>query len=98
MTPELPSTVPGSREPSGCAFIRLDKVRKVYRSKDTEFVAVSDVSMIVSDGELVSLVGPSGCRGRWWRFCGRFCKAFEDSFWVCQSIPEPVKSYFRERL
>ena len=48
-------------EPAGRAFIRLDKVRKVYRSQGREFVAVSDVSMTVAKGELVSLVGPSGC-------------------------------------
>src|SRR5438046_8814657 len=42
-------------------FIRLRNVRKVYRSRDQEFVAVSDVSMDVQEGELISLVGPSGC-------------------------------------
>src|SRR6476660_7554588 len=42
-------------------FISLRNVRKVYRSKGTEFLAVSDVTMDVSEGELVSLVGPSGC-------------------------------------
>src|SRR5471032_415951 len=42
-------------------FIRLRNVRKVYRSKGTEFLAVSDVTMDVSEGELISLVGPSGC-------------------------------------
>jgi len=46
-----------AREP----FIRLRNVRKVYRSEDSEFLAVSDVSMDVWEGELVSLVGPSGC-------------------------------------
>jgi NitT/TauT family transport system ATP-binding protein len=45
------------REP----FISLRNVRKVYRSGDSEFLAVSDVSMDVAEGELVSLVGPSGC-------------------------------------
>jgi NitT/TauT family transport system ATP-binding protein len=42
-------------------FIRLRNVRKVYRSGDTEFLAVSDVTMDVREGELISLVGPSGC-------------------------------------
>ncbi len=42
-------------------FISLRNVRKVYRSKGTEFLAVSDVTMDVQEGELVSLVGPSGC-------------------------------------
>src|SRR3984957_9743056 len=42
-------------------FIRLRNVRKVYRSRDQEFLAVSDVTMDVAEGELISLVGPSGC-------------------------------------
>jgi NitT/TauT family transport system ATP-binding protein len=42
-------------------FIRLQNVRKVYRSKGVEFLAVSDVTMDVNEGELISLVGPSGC-------------------------------------
>ena len=42
-------------------FISLQNVRKVYRSKGTEFLAVSDVTMDVKEGELVALVGPSGC-------------------------------------
>src|ERR1700735_2635366 len=42
-------------------FIRLRNVRKVYRSRDQEFLAVSDVTMDVQEGELISLVGPSGC-------------------------------------
>src|SRR5262244_3936207 len=42
-------------------FISLRNLRKVYRSGNGEFLAVSDVSMDVQEGELVSLVGPSGC-------------------------------------
>jgi NitT/TauT family transport system ATP-binding protein len=42
-------------------FIRLSRVRKVYRANGSEFLAVSDVTMDVQEGELVSLVGPSGC-------------------------------------
>jgi len=40
-------------------FISLQNVRKVYRSKGSEFLAVSDVTMDVREGELVSLVGPA---------------------------------------
>ena len=43
------------------AFIRLNRVRKTYRTQDEEFLAVSDVSLDIEEGELVSLVGPSGC-------------------------------------
>jgi NitT/TauT family transport system ATP-binding protein len=42
-------------------FIHLDKVRKTYRTRDEEFLAVSDVTLDIREGELVSLVGPSGC-------------------------------------
>jgi NitT/TauT family transport system ATP-binding protein len=43
------------------AFIRLDKVRKIYRTRETELLAVSDVTLDIEEGDLVSLVGPSGC-------------------------------------
>jgi NitT/TauT family transport system ATP-binding protein len=43
------------------AFIHLENVRKVYRTRGEAFLAVSDVTMDVRTGELVSLVGPSGC-------------------------------------
>ena len=43
------------------AFIHLENVRKVYRTRGEEFLAVSDVTMDVREGALVSLVGPSGC-------------------------------------
>ena len=45
----------------GEPFIRLENVRKVYRTRGEEFLAVSDVSLDIQMGELVSLVGPSGC-------------------------------------
>jgi NitT/TauT family transport system ATP-binding protein len=42
-------------------FIRVNGLRKVYRTRDQEFLAISDASFEVAPGELVSLVGPSGC-------------------------------------
>jgi ABC-type nitrate/sulfonate/bicarbonate transport system ATPase subunit len=42
-------------------FIPLKNVRKVYRTGNEDFLAVSDVMLDVAEGELVSLVGPSGC-------------------------------------
>jgi NitT/TauT family transport system ATP-binding protein len=42
-------------------FIALKNVRKVYRTGNEDFLAVSDVTLDVAEGELVSLVGPSGC-------------------------------------
>ncbi len=42
-------------------FIRLDGVRKVYRARGKEVLAVSDVTMEIGAGDFVCLVGPSGC-------------------------------------
>ncbi|MDA1099482.1 MAG: ABC transporter ATP-binding protein [Proteobacteria bacterium] len=42
-------------------FIRLQGVRKIYRGRREDFLAVSDVTFDVEMGELVSMVGPSGC-------------------------------------
>ena len=45
----------------GEAFIHLAGVKKVYRTRGEEFLAVSQATFDVEAGELVSLVGPSGC-------------------------------------
>lgn len=42
-------------------FIELDRVRKVYQTREGEVEAIRDVTMTVNSGELVSIVGPSGC-------------------------------------
>ena len=67
---------PGARPRAGCwscatrasssgamsePFIRLAGVRKVYRTRGAEFLAISEASFDVEAGELISLVGPSGC-------------------------------------
>ena len=45
----------------GEPFIHLAGVKKIYRTRGTDFLAVSEASFDVDAGELVSLVGPSGC-------------------------------------
>jgi NitT/TauT family transport system ATP-binding protein len=42
-------------------FIHLAGVKKIYRTRGQEFLAVSEATFDVEMGELVSLVGPSGC-------------------------------------
>jgi NitT/TauT family transport system ATP-binding protein len=42
-------------------LIRLRNMRKTYRGRGSDVLAVSDVTLDTAEGELVSLVGPSGC-------------------------------------
>jgi putative ABC transport system ATP-binding protein len=42
------------------AALKLENVRKVYRSGDAEIVAVDQASLEVGPAEIVALVGPSG--------------------------------------
>ena len=45
----------------GEPFIHLAGVKKVYRTRGEDFLAVSEATFDVEAGELVALVGPSGC-------------------------------------
>ena len=42
-------------------FIHLADVTKIYRTRGTDFLAVSQATFDVEAGELVAMVGPSGC-------------------------------------
>jgi NitT/TauT family transport system ATP-binding protein len=42
-------------------FIHISGLKKVYRTRGEEFLAISEATFDVELGELVSLVGPSGC-------------------------------------
>ncbi|MCA8906758.1 MAG: ABC transporter ATP-binding protein [Rhodospirillaceae bacterium] len=48
---------PAARPP----LIRMRGVKKIYRTRGEEVLAVQDVTLDVEEGELVTLVGPSGC-------------------------------------
>src|SRR5262249_60498520 len=45
----------------GEPFIHLAAVQKAYRTRGTDFLAISEATFDVEAGELVSLGGPSGC-------------------------------------
>jgi putative ABC transport system ATP-binding protein len=42
-------------------MIRLEGIEKVYRTERIETVALTGISLEVSEGEFVSVMGPSGC-------------------------------------
>ena len=47
--------------PEGETLMKIDGLRVVYRTDDSETVAVEDFSLDVKKGELISIIGPSGC-------------------------------------
>ncbi len=47
--------------PEGETLLKIDNLRVVYRTDDSETVAVDNFTLDVKKGELISVVGPSGC-------------------------------------
>ncbi len=47
--------------PEGETLMKIDHLRVVYRTDDSETVAVDDFTLDVKKGELISIIGPSGC-------------------------------------
>lgn len=45
----------------GETLMKVENLRVVYRTDDSETVAVDDFTLDVKKGELISIVGPSGC-------------------------------------
>ena len=41
--------------------IDIKNVSKSFVTKDKDFMALKDVNLHVDDGELICLLGPSGC-------------------------------------
>ena len=50
-----------SAKAGATTMIRLDGIEKVYRTERIETVALTGISLEVSEGEFVSVMGPSGC-------------------------------------
>ncbi|MDE7160163.1 MAG: ABC transporter ATP-binding protein [Muribaculaceae bacterium] len=42
-------------------MIRLEDVRKTYRTAEIETIALDDINISIDRGEFVSIMGPSGC-------------------------------------
>ena len=47
--------------PEGETLMRIENLRVVYKTDESETVAVDDFTLDVKKGELISIVGPSGC-------------------------------------
>src|SRR5215218_1356802 len=64
MTTRLEAPVEGPRRAQEAGDVRLDGVTRVYpapRGRGTAVVALQDVSLTVGPGEVVGVVGASGC-------------------------------------
>lgn len=42
-------------------MIKIENLKKVFRTEEVETVALNDVSMSVNEGEFIAIMGPSGC-------------------------------------
>ena len=42
-------------------MLKIENLKKVFRTEEVETVALNNVSMEVSEGEFIAIMGPSGC-------------------------------------
>ena len=42
-------------------MIKIENLKKVFRTESVETTALNNVSLEVKDGEFVAIMGPSGC-------------------------------------
>ena len=42
-------------------MLKIENLRKVFRTEEVETIALNDVSLEVNEGEFIAIMGPSGC-------------------------------------
>lgn len=42
-------------------IIKIDKLKKIYHTKNSETLAIKDFSIEINEGDFIAIVGPSGC-------------------------------------
>ena len=42
-------------------MIKINDLRKVFRTEEVETIALNNIAMEVKEGEFVAIMGPSGC-------------------------------------
>ena len=42
-------------------MLKIENLKKVFRTEEVETIALNDVSLEVSEGEFIAIMGPSGC-------------------------------------
>jgi putative ABC transport system ATP-binding protein len=42
-------------------MLKIENLRKIFRTEEVETVALNDVSLQVNEGEFIAIMGPSGC-------------------------------------
>jgi putative ABC transport system ATP-binding protein len=42
-------------------MLKIENLRKVFRTEEVETIALNDVSLEVKEGEFIAIMGPSGC-------------------------------------
>jgi len=60
-TPNPLLNIPPVQSATSAALIRLNNVRKIYRTNALETTALDDVTLEIREREFVAVMGPSGC-------------------------------------
>ena len=69
------------------AYVKLDKVSKIYGTKEVKIVAVDEISFEIAKGEFVVIVGPSGAgKTTVLNILGGMDQATSGRFWWMEGI------------